>query len=158
MFLSLGSNLGLREKNLKMAVDSLKANNFTFLSFSSIYETEPWHVPDKQPNFYNQVIKVKTGLYPFGLLTLLQKIEKGLGREGKGTIQPRSIDIDILFFNDWKIFSPQLTIPHQQFKERMFVLKPLNEIAPDWIDPNTQKSVSQLYKGCLDTLLVNKIS
>ena len=157
VFLSLGSNLGIREKNLKMAIDTLKANNFTFLGVSSIYETEPWGVPDEQPNFYNQVVKVNTGLYPFGLLTQLQKIEKGLGREGKGKIQPRSIDIDILYFNDWQIYSPQLTVPHTRLQERRFVLEPLREIAPDWIDVSKKKTIAQLYNECTDTLSVKKI-
>ncbi len=144
VFLSLGSNLGERTDNLKKISRYLTDEGISVVSQSSILETEPWGVTDEQDKYLNQVIKIETDLYPFGLLNLLQEIEKKLGRTEKGNLKPRTADIDILFFNDWKINSDRLQIPHKYFSKRPFVMEPMLEIAPDFTDPVSGKTIKQL--------------
>jgi len=135
-FLSLGSNLGDREKNLRDAVKKLRANeNLDVISISSIYETEPMYV-ENQEYFYNIVIKtvVKNTYSAFELLGFAKKIEFDLGRESTYTrYGPRIIDVDILTFNELKIDSDLLALPHPKIFERNFVLIPLAEISPDFM-------------------------
>lgn len=133
-YLSLGSNMGDREANLKKALKLLDNNpEITIIKTSSIYETEPMYVKD-QKSFYNLVAKasIESSIGPFELLGSIKRIEYDLGRKKSGVrYGPRPIDIDILYFGDEKIESEILEIPHPKIGERKFVLLPLSEIAPD---------------------------
>jgi 2-amino-4-hydroxy-6-hydroxymethyldihydropteridine diphosphokinase len=141
-YLSLGSNLGDRAKNLGKAISSL-APQVQPLIQSSIYQTEPWGYSD-QPNFLNQSVKAETTQDPFDLLEYLKTLEKQLGRQETFRFGPRLIDIDILLYDDLVLDTPELTIPHPRIQERAFVLIPLAEIAPDLILPKSGKSIQQL--------------
>ena len=128
VYLGLGSNEGDRLANLRGAAQRLHAE-VTFISFSSVYETEPVGFAD-QPWFLNAVLEGYTELSPAELLRLALDIEEALGRERSIPNGPRTIDIDILLYGDERIESPALTIPHPRLTERGFTLCPLTEIAP----------------------------
>ena len=130
VFLGLGSNLGNRAKNLHQAIELLEKNKIQTLKSSSIIETEPVGGPP-QNKYLNAVVMAETTLTPFKLLNLIQTIEKQLGRVRVVANGPRTIDIDILLYDDITFDSPQLTIPHPRMRERDFVMTPLNEIAPN---------------------------
>lgn len=130
-YLSLGSNLGNRKQYIESAVNKLNENeNITVKKVSSIYETEPVGFT-KQNKFLNIVVEIETSLEPLELLRQCQKIENDLGRVRIIRWGPRTIDIDIIIYEDYIIESNTLTIPHPRMKEREFVLIPLNEIASD---------------------------
>lgn len=141
-YLSLGSNLGDRAKNLAKAISSL-APQVQPLIQSSIYQTEPWGYSD-QPNFLNQVVKAETTLDPFDLLDYLKATESQLGRQETFRFGPRLIDIDILLYDDLIVDTHKLTIPHPRIYERAFVLIPLSEIAPDLTHPILGKTIQEL--------------
>ena len=155
-FLLTGGNLGDRKKTLEQASDMVEKNIGVIAARSSVYQTAAWGKTD-QPDFLNQVLKVKTSLTPQELIDEILKIEKSLGRERQEKYGPRLIDIDILFFDNEVIKSKSLTIPHPQLHNRRFVLVPLNEIAPRFIHPVLKKSIAQLLLECPDKLDVNKI-
>ena len=122
------------------------------VNLSPIYQTTPWGVAEQQEDYYNQVIQIKTNHYPFELLSITQNIEKLMGRNQKGDFRPRVADISIILFNDWQIHSELLTIPHKRFRERKFVLLPLEAIAKDIIDPVTQLTIQELNEKCKDEI------
>ena len=142
VYLSLGSNLGDRLRNLRTAVHSLgKAGSVS--AVSSIYETEPVEFTN-QPWFLNCAVELRTQLPPERLLHEILEIERDMGRirtEPKG---PRTIDIDILLFGDRQIDREDLTVPHAALHLRRFVLEPLAEIAPEALHSVLKKTVSQL--------------
>lgn len=142
IYLSLGSNLGDRAVNLQKASAYL-APKVQIIIQSSIYETEPWGYSD-QPSFLNQVLKASTSLEPPDLLAFLKDIELTMGRQETFRFGPRLIDLDILFYNDLVLDTPNLTIPHPRIPERAFVLIPLYEIAPDLIHPVKNKTIGEL--------------
>lgn len=155
VYLSLGSNLGDREANLRRAVEILEAEHIRPVALSSLYETEPQDITD-QPWFLNLVIACETKCFPLQLLTILQGIERQMGRtRGLGEIRkgPRLIDIDILVYGQTVISLPQLTIPHPRMLHRRFVLEPLAEITPGLKHPST----GQLFRSVLPTLADQKI-
>jgi len=145
-FLSLGSNIGDREGNLKKAIKLLKENGVEIIKESSVYETEPMYY-ENQPKFLNQVIKIKTSLSPEELLSVINKIELKLKRERRIPKGPRTIDIDIIFFGDKIIETDSLKIPHPLMLERDFVVKPLLEIEENIIHPKFGKKVKDLVKS-----------
>jgi 2-amino-4-hydroxy-6-hydroxymethyldihydropteridine diphosphokinase len=147
-FLSLGSNLGDREALLKEALERLQAAGVRTVRRSSIHETEPQDFRD-QPWFLNMAVQVETDLAPRALLGIIQKIEAEMGRQRSIPKGPRTIDIDILFYADQVISTPELEVPHPRLTERHFVLDPLSEIAPDLIHPVTGKSVREAQAGLL---------
>lgn len=141
VFLGLGSNLGDRQGNLKLAIDFLKERMIIEKS-SPVYDTTPIGNTN-QPRFLNMVLQVSTRLPAPALLFMTKGIEAKLGRVPIDT--PRPIDIDILFYSDQVINTPpQLIIPHPRLSERAFVLVPLADIAPDFIHPVNKKTVRQL--------------
>ncbi len=144
-FLALGSNLGDRQKNLESARASLEAAGVGIVQRSSFYETEPQDFKD-QPWFLNMALEVETTCFPIQLLTLLQRIEREMGRvRGREAVPkgPRTIDLDILLYGKAVLDMPQLTIPHPRMSTRRFVLEPLLEIAPDLRHPVTGRSFSR---------------
>lgn len=147
VYLGLGSNLGDRGDNLQEAV-KLLAERLRMGRVSSVYETEA--VGDaSQPRYLNQVVQFYTTLPPEALLVLLKGFELKLGRTG-GAGSPRPIDIDILFYGDQVVKTPDLVIPHPRLVERAFVLIPLAEIAPDLVHPVQHKTVKELLAELKD--------
>ena len=130
VYLGLGSNLGERERNIRLAVDKLNAAGVTVQKLSTIIETDPVGGPP-QGLFLNAVAKVETTLTPQELLKTCQGIETALGRVRTDRNGPRTIDIDILLYDELVIDTPDLKIPHPRMRERHFVMWPLREIAPD---------------------------
>ncbi len=142
VFIGLGTNLGDRASNLEAARSAL-AVEMTILKQSSIYETAPWGFLE-QPAFLNQVIEVETDLSPSKLLDFLKKTETELGRQANFRYGPRLIDLDILFYGKRVIQTQRLRVPHPRLPERAFVLVPLAEIAPDWLHPQSKKTINEL--------------
>jgi 2-amino-4-hydroxy-6-hydroxymethyldihydropteridine diphosphokinase len=151
IYLSLGSNLGDRAENLRRAIEELHGVR----RVSSVYETQPADVPD-QAWFLNCVVKIETDQEPLELLHTLQAIEQRLGRVRTVPRGPRTVDLDILFFGDTVMETPELTIPHPRLEVRRFVLEPLAEIAPEFRHPVTGRSVTEMLAGLQDSLVVKK--
>lgn len=156
-FLSLGTNLGDREDNLRKAVDNINKAAGEITSSSGIYETEPWGF--KNDNlFYNMVIEVITGLKPVDLLKQLLQIQVRMGRVRESEkYSSRLIDIDILLYENEIVNKPYLKIPHPLIQDRKFVLVPLCEIAPGMIHPVLKKTFAELLEECKDVSAVTKI-
>ena len=148
-YILLGTNLGDRVKYLNLAKTEITRKDILVVGSSSIYSTKPWGVED-QPDFLNQVLKIQTTFSPRELLTELLEIEKTAGRTRENKWGPRTLDIDILFYNEDIVDLPDLTIPHPQLHLRRFTLEPLNEIAPDLIHPGLKLSINKLLDVCPD--------
>jgi 2-amino-4-hydroxy-6-hydroxymethyldihydropteridine diphosphokinase len=146
VYLALGSNLGDRLAHLKQAINSLTPQ-MEVKAKSPVYETPPWGYED-QPRFLNQVIKVKTYLDPESLLRHLKRLEVTLGRKESFPNGPRSIDLDILFYDERVVNTPSLVIPHPRLHERGFVLLPLMDLDPDLIHPTRGESVRAMAARC----------
>jgi 2-amino-4-hydroxy-6-hydroxymethyldihydropteridine diphosphokinase len=142
-YLSLGSNLGDRAAFLNEALHRLEAEGVHIVRRSSIHETEPQDFRD-QPWFLNIAVEVETNLTPQQLLAAIQKIETGMGRQRTIPKGPRTIDLDILFYENLILKTPELEIPHPRLTQRLFVLDPLSEIAPDFHHPVTKQTVREL--------------
>jgi 2-amino-4-hydroxy-6-hydroxymethyldihydropteridine diphosphokinase len=145
----LGCNVGDCEINFKKSIGLLKINCGEITLSSQIYQTAPWGNQD-QDYFLNQAIQINTILNPEELLFQTSRIENELGRIRQEINGPRTIDIDILFFNDLQFITNNLTIPHPRLHMRKFTLIPLNEIIPDFIHPVYQKTINQLLIDCTD--------
>ncbi len=132
VYLGIGSNLGDRKKNIEKALQLLSANDITILKLSTIIETEPVGVPPAQEKYLNGALKAETDLPPEQLLICLKRIECALGRTASAANSPRPIDLDILLYNQLRLQTPELTIPHPRMYQRDFVMRPLKEIEPDF--------------------------
>jgi len=149
-FLLLGSNLGDRIRYLGEAIRMVKEMGNSVVAGSSVYETEPWGFISGD-YFLNMVVELRTGMSPEGILNMIKIIETALGRcRSAEKYRSRTIDLDILFYNDMIIAIPGLIIPHPLIAERRFVLVPMNEIAPGFNHPVLNKSVSLLLEECKD--------
>jgi 2-amino-4-hydroxy-6-hydroxymethyldihydropteridine diphosphokinase len=142
---ALGSNLGDREGHLRSAIAALESS-IRHLRVSTFHDTAPVGV-GPQPTFLNAAAVGETSLAAKTLLDTLLAIEKDLGRERPFPGAPRTLDLDLILYNDAVIDEgPTLIVPHPRFRERRFVLEPLSEIAPDWRDPVTGRTVEELLR------------
>jgi 2-amino-4-hydroxy-6-hydroxymethyldihydropteridine diphosphokinase len=141
IYLSLGSNLGDREKNLREAIAGL--TRITVRRVSPIYETEPVDFLN-QPWFLNLVVEAETALFPMQLLSHTARVERELGRIRTVPKGPRKIDIDILLYGRAVIRATRLEVPHPRMAERRFVLAPLADLAPDLRHPLTHMTIRQM--------------
>ncbi len=145
-YLSLGSNIGERFKYLKKAISLLNAHpKISISKISSIYETDPVGF-EEQNCFLNIVVEINTSLTAMELLNYCLQVEKDLGRIRNVRWGPRTIDIDVLLYNEEIYESNQLTIPHPRMHEREFVLIPLTEINPTIIIPKVERNVVDALK------------
>jgi len=156
IYLLLGSNIGDKEKHICEAQLLVQSRIGEIVAESSLYITEAWGF-DSDEMFLNKAIVVESEQDAFEILDITQKIEIELGRTAKtvNSYQSRIIDIDILFCDDKIIETQRLTIPHQHIQSRLFVLLPLAEIAPDFIHPKLQKTISCLLEHCTDNKKVS---
>ena len=143
VYLSLGSNLGDRAAHLQRALDELATAGIEVARVSPFFRTEPLDYRP-QPWFLNGVAEIRTELLPLRLLSTLQRIERKMGRRRTLPKGPRTIDLDILFYDNAVVRTPALTIPHPRIGERKFVLVPLGELAPDLRHPVTRKTVREM--------------
>lgn len=156
LYLSLGSNIGDREGNLRAAIVGLADAKVRVTRASSFYETEPVDFRE-QPWFLNCVVQGETELPALDLLRALRGIETRLGSKKLVPKGPRLIDIDILLYGDETIDTPELQVPHPRMLQRRFVLVPLAEIAPDLKHPQWTKTVADLAVETTDRSKVRKL-
>jgi 2-amino-4-hydroxy-6-hydroxymethyldihydropteridine diphosphokinase len=135
-YLALGSNLGERLEHLQRAVDALATTGGVgIVALSRVYETAPVGGPAQDP-YLNAVVAIDTDLSPHALLTLAQSLEQDAARVRAERWGPRTLDVDILLFDDAEVDDADLTIPHPRMWERGFVLAPLRDVAPGLVDAN----------------------
>src|SRR5262249_8659651 len=149
VYLAFGSNLGDREEYLRAGMRGLSARGINIIRCASLYSTEPLEILD-QPWFLNTVLVAGTDFGPDELLRTCMEVEKENNRLRDQSKSPRTLDIDIIFYGNRIIETPNLVVPHPSFVARRFVLVPLAEIAADFIDPRTGKTVQQLLQICPD--------
>jgi 2-amino-4-hydroxy-6-hydroxymethyldihydropteridine diphosphokinase len=156
-YLLLGGNLDDRNYYIASALRLIESLAGAVIEKSSIYETAPWGFKDE--NFFlNQVVAVETKLEPSELFQTIVDIENRLGRTRIGSqFSSRTIDIDILFYEDRVISTESLTIPHPRIKERRFVLEPMCELNPAFIHPVEKTTMKELLNLCSDILEVVKL-
>jgi 2-amino-4-hydroxy-6-hydroxymethyldihydropteridine diphosphokinase len=156
VFLLLGSNMGERNSFLLQAMAGIKKEVGKIVKASSVYETQAWGKTN-EADYLNQVLLVQTMLQPRALLNSILQIELSLGRKREVKWGARTIDIDILFYNDGVVNESGLLIPHPELQNRRFTLEPLAEIAPGFMHPVLQKSMLQLKNELQDGLIVKKL-
>lgn len=150
VFLGIGSNLGDRINHCEQAVAMLKGHAAIAIAARSPWKEYPaltLHPGEVQPPYCNGVVQLTTTLDPAALFAVCHQIERELGRERRADERwaPRTIDIDILFYDDLVINTPTLTIPHPELAKRMFVLEPLAMLAPDYVHPVLGQTIRSLY-------------
>jgi 2-amino-4-hydroxy-6-hydroxymethyldihydropteridine diphosphokinase len=156
VYLSLGSNLGDRVGRIRQALRKLAEAGLEVRRVSSLYRTEPVdYLP--QPWFVNCAAQVTTELLPLRLLSVLQAVERSLGRRPGIPKGPRAIDIDILLYENAVVRSARLTLPHPRMAERRFVLIPLRELDPCLRDPVSRRTVVEMLRETADQSQVVKI-
>lgn len=148
VYLSLGSNQGDRRAWLRKAIALLEEYGMVS-KVSSLYQTAAWGLED-QPDFLNMALCMQTGSSATELLHAIQHVEQQLGRVRNIKWGPRTLDIDILFFNNDVIDLPDLQIPHPFLSQRRFVLAPLAEITAEYVHPVLNKTVDTLLAECTD--------
>lgn len=148
VYISLGTNLGHKEENLRKACCGITEKIGRIRCLSSFYETQPWGF-ESENRFLNAVAAVDTALSPLEALAACQEIERGMGRAAKsvnGAYHDRIIDLDLLFWGNRVIQTPLLTVPHPRAAERLFVLEPMVEIDPFWVHPVLKVTMLELYR------------
>jgi 2-amino-4-hydroxy-6-hydroxymethyldihydropteridine diphosphokinase len=156
LYLLLGSNLGDRKSQMDKALHLIPEMIGQITSQSSFYETEPWGFSSEKL-FLNIALQTLTFLSPEEVIQKIGEIEKMFGRERSGGgYSSRTMDIDILFYDDLVIDQELLKIPHPRLQDRRFVLVPLNEIANELIHPVFRKTIGELLQDCTDTKNVRK--
>ena len=143
--IALGSNIGDRESHLAFAVARL-SRILSNLKQSRWHDTEPIGVADDQPRYLNGVVVGDTSLTARDLLNEMLAIERDAGRTRPSPMAPRTLDLDLILFGGEQIEEPGLEVPHPRFRERLFVLEPLAEIAPGLVDPVTGETISALRR------------
>ncbi|RXK86429.1 2-amino-4-hydroxy-6-hydroxymethyldihydropteridine diphosphokinase [Filimonas effusa] len=156
-YLLIGGNLGDRTAYLDRAKELIQERCGILAKVSAIYETAAWGL-EEQPDFYNQALLLETELSAGPLMQQLLDIELVLGRKRDLKMGPRTIDIDILLFNDEIMATPLITVPHPRLPSRRFALLPLVEIAAEVVHPQLHETITRLLALCTDTLDVHKIS
>ena len=146
MAIALGSNLGDRDAHLDYAVRHL-CGQLAGCTVSSRYDTAPVDVVGEQGRFLNAALVGLTTLTPEALLDVLERLEQERGRERPYLNAPRTLDLDLVVYGDLVVETGRLTLPHPRFRDRLFVLEPLAEIAPDVIDPVTGLSIAVLLRN-----------
>ena len=157
ILLGLGSNLGDREAWLRRALAELESRDVKVVRESSLYETAPVGYLG-QPDFLNQVCEVQWRQSPLHLLEACAGVENELGRQRQVDQGPRNIDIDILYYHDRIVRTRQIQVPHPRIAERAFVLVPLEELAPDFVDPLSGLSIREMRRVCPDRSRVERWS
>jgi 2-amino-4-hydroxy-6-hydroxymethyldihydropteridine diphosphokinase len=155
-YLLTGGNEGDKFLHMQQARANIELICGRLLQISSLYQTAPWGKTD-QADFLNQVLLIETAMSPQALLKAILSIEENLGRKRSVRNAPRTIDIDILFYDRLILEVPGLCIPHPRISERRFVLEPLDEIASGFQHPVLAKTIHQLLLECTDELTVKKI-
>jgi 2-amino-4-hydroxy-6-hydroxymethyldihydropteridine diphosphokinase len=130
--LAFGSNVGHRRQYITQAIEELRHAKIIIQRVSSIIETEPQGCPSGQNSYLNCVVRALTDLSPHHLLAVTRRVELDLGRTRPAPNSPRTIDIDILLYDELRIVTDDLEIPHPRMRARDFVMNPLREISPDW--------------------------
>jgi 2-amino-4-hydroxy-6-hydroxymethyldihydropteridine diphosphokinase len=156
VYLSLGSNLGERENNLRAAIDALPHAGVSVTKVSSFYETEPVDLRE-QPWFLNCVLEAETHFEAAMLLRALREIEAKMGSTKLVAKGPRIIDLDILLYSNETIETPQLRVPHPRMLQRRFVLVPLAEIAPNVKHPSWNGTAAEMLTRTSDSSAVRKL-
>ncbi|WP_392558966.1 2-amino-4-hydroxy-6-hydroxymethyldihydropteridine diphosphokinase [Orbus mooreae] len=154
VFIALGANLGDPSSQANDAIEAIKTLTSTqVLQVSPFYRSKPLG-PQDQPDYLNAVLKIETTLLPLELLSAVQEIEKNLGRVRKSNRWgPRTLDLDILLYDDLILTSEILTIPHYDMKNREFVLYPLFDIAPELVLPDKQRISDLLQKVPMNNMV-----
>ena len=152
VYVGLGSNLGDRAGYLLLAVRGMLNAGLNVIRLSSVYETEPVEY-EHQPPFLNMVAELRGSTLPSPEQTLarLLRIEFSLGRTREVPMGPRTIDLDLLIFKDYRLDTEFLTLPHPRIASRKFVLVPLNELVPTLVHPVLGKPISQLLRQTKDS-------
>ncbi|MEO7191022.1 MAG: 2-amino-4-hydroxy-6-hydroxymethyldihydropteridine diphosphokinase [Vicinamibacterales bacterium] len=142
--MALGSNLGDRRGHIQWAADRLTALLHD-VRLSTITESQPFEVPDLQPPYLNALAAGHTDHPPDVILAQLLALERDRGRDRRSYRAARTLDLDLILYGDVVLDTPELTLPHARFRSRLFVLEPLVELAPEFIDPVTGKTMAELF-------------
>ena len=157
VFLGIGGNIGNKHDNFDKVYTFIQNELGTITKSSSVYETPPWGF-QAEVNFWNQVLVVKTEFSAVEVLRKINQIERQFGRKRDGgQYKSREMDIDILYFDEMILDTGNLTIPHPQIANRLFVLVPLAEIAPDFVHPLLRLKSLEMLKNCGDNSVIKKV-
>jgi 2-amino-4-hydroxy-6-hydroxymethyldihydropteridine diphosphokinase len=157
VFLGIGGNIGNKQANFNKVYNLIERKLGQISAKSSVYESPPWGF-HAENNFWNQILIIKTGLTPEELLSKIYEIESSFGRKRKSKhYASREMDIDILYYDDIFMETETLVIPHPHMHQRLFVLVPLVEIAPDFKHPILRFTSLQMLENCKDKSVIKKV-